>query len=306
MDDPGSPTRRNAANGGRRSSRPRDAGEPIALTERDRELFSFLHAARLATTAQLRVAVGHLFTLRGLPRRLAQLTEARFLERPPARQLPRRGFGPPPVAYALGARGKDALFGTWRPERREAVKAGDFLPVEHELLISHVHAVLRRACRTFAGGQRVRLEHWAQGDAALLRDETKNPVEVLGRPDARFTISDASDDTESWFFLEADTGSMPHARMREKFTRYRRWTERRCFEQLGADGVRVATITTSPGRRDNLRDTARAVDDAAGGHYGALYWFASLTDFAEDPERFFGPIWIHAGDHGHRHTLLEG
>jgi hypothetical protein len=296
-----------ADNGGRASSRTR----AIELTDRDVDVLEFIAAARLATAEEIRIACGPAFSRTTFPRRLRALHAAGFLEAPAARQPRRRpGSGPSPTAYAISRLGRQAIHGEWFAQRREAMKHREVLPVQHELLTSRLQATLLAACRAYEGGGRFKILEWHQGDAALARIETRMPdgrsqVEVVARPDVRLAILDQADDSEIWLNVEVDTGSMSHRRMRDKFERYGRWHRGGGPEQqIGTAGIRVAVVTTSTARRDNLRECARAVDDTAGGALGAFYWMMSLTD-ADDPVNFLaGRIWVHAGDTD-LHTLLE-
>jgi hypothetical protein len=288
------------------------------LTRRDFKIFRFLHTARLATSAELFVALRSEFkSAKLITRRLTPLFHHGFLDRPASRQLLRRaGQRVTPIVYSLGKVGREALFGRDWAKRRAAIRAGEVYTAEHELLVARIHGAFFAACETFVGGTRVSLDSWETGDAALARDVREEHgrmhVEVLARPDARLILFDASDQSEVWLHIEADRGTIPgqprapdhRARDHYLIDRYRgylEWNRRRCYEQIGAAGVRVATITTTRGRLDALRALAREVNDGANGN---LFWFAALPDFEQDPAQLFAPIW-RTVENDDPHELLE-
>lgn len=278
------------------------AGLPFTVTERDVAILRFVHDARLVTSAELAVALAHLFPGRvdSLTRRLQKLYHHNLLHRPAARQLPRTGTGPQPITYSLAPFGKRTLFGDHYMERKNAVRAGEQLHVAHELLISAVHAAAAAACRS-TDNLELPAAAWQQGDAAIAKDAKTG--EVFARPDARFVIIERhADGTDDLFFhLEADRGTEPHSRLREKFEKYLAWNARRLWEQFTTAGVRTLIVTTTPGRAANLRTLGAEV---CNGHAGALFWFTHAETF-RDPAAFVrGPIWTTAESDTPR-TLLE-
>jgi hypothetical protein len=162
------------------------------------------------------------------------------------------------------------------------------LHVAHELLITSIHATVKAACRETP---RLDLAAWHQGDAAIAKNAATG--ELFARPDARFVIHEqyAGGTDELWFHLEADRGTEPHTRVREKLEKYLAWNERRLFEELPAPGVRTLFVTTTPGRAANLRTLAAEV---CSGQSGALFWFTCASAF-RDPAAFVRDrIWTTA------------
>jgi protein involved in plasmid replication-relaxation len=91
----------------------------------------------------------------------------------------------------------------------------------------------------------------------------KEPIPI--RPDALFTIAWPAEKGRAHFFLEADTGSMDHSRMREKITGYAAWfhQQRHMKKFEGMKVFRVATVTKTRRRAEELSREFRGMMPAA-------------------------------------------
>jgi Replication-relaxation len=150
------------------------------------------------------------------------------------------------------------------------------------LLISDVMVAVESACRAQPG---VRL---------ILPDELfRWKVNISGGskigviPDAVFGLE--SEGNASWFFLEADRGTMPIQRGNLRQSSFYRkllayeatWAQNIHRTDLKIHRFRVLTVTTSPARLISLRKVCRALKRGHG-----LFLFSDARSLREEPDLF--------------------
>jgi DNA-binding Lrp family transcriptional regulator len=285
---------------------------PIQLTERDRDLIRLVHRHRFLRSHQIAALLGG--SEQQIVRRLQLLFHHGYLERPRAQvKFIERG-GSQPLAYGLGNKGGALL----RRELGIAVDSDAWSEknhavgrvfLEHALLMSDVMVSLELACRK-------------HGVRLLYEDELELPVEKqpfqwwvkiqdsmkLGViPDAVFALeyTDQNDQMQrSYFFLEADRGTMPVVRKGLAQTSFFRkllayeatWTNKVHQRYLGIHRFRVLAVTTIAARVQTLLE---ACSQLKRGH--GLFLFADTSALEKD---LFSPVWRN-GKTGKLSPLLD-
>ena len=124
--------------------------EEPALTQRDLSILFNLYTNRFMTTRQLQTLYGE-----RIFRRLKRLFEHGYIDRPKAQRIWRmcEGGGSNPGIYAIANRGVQTLvaFGLIEEDRRDFSErnrelATFSLMIPHELAVSDIHILFRRAC----------------------------------------------------------------------------------------------------------------------------------------------------------------
>ena len=292
---------------------PRFKRAPIRLEGRDRQIIRLVHRQRFLRSYQIAALLGG--SSQQIVRRLQLLFHHGYLERPRAQiQYYERG-GSKSIAYGLGNKGGELLrreFGipvdsdSWN-EKNHAIGR---VYLEHTLLVSAVMASLELACRK-------------QGNIRLLyEDELGLPVEKrplhwrvtidggtkLGViPDRVFAL-EYPDHTgqiqRSYFFLEADRGTMPVVRKGLAQTSFYRkllayeatWTRKVHQRHLGIPRFRVLTVTTNAARVASLLQSCSQLKRGHG-----LFLFADLSVLEK---ALFSPVW-QSGKTGQIASLLN-
>jgi len=281
-------------------------GARLLLPGRDLALLEMVNEYRLATSAHLQaLAAG---SNQGILRRLQKLFHAGFLDR--LVRMPRQKAGSAKMVYALTNRGvrelqKEGLIQSvtatdWNAQNRDLHGYG----IEHTLLISQVRAVLESACRKHPD---MRIVAWQEGpttfdavEVALNNGYARIPV----APDAFFGLEDPKG--RSYFFLEADRGTMTVPRFARKLVAYAAyWRERRHEQKFAIRYFRVLTVTTSAKRTEHLVAAARNADGVDG--LGRLFLFTEEQRLRlDDPATIFTRIWTTPADPALHPLLGEG
>jgi hypothetical protein len=179
--------------------------------------------------------------------------------------------------------------------------------IKHTLMIAKFRTILTLA---ILGRKGVEIGQWKEnrGSGKSLNPELSDTVKLEIKegkelrlrivPDAFFSLIEG--DTEMFFFLEADRGTMAADRFWKKLTAYRAWWQQGgSKKKLGAKNFRVLTITPSIRRRDNLREVAKKVKPAG------MFWFAGEKNYSvNNAGAIFEAIWINGKDEK-AHSLLE-
>lgn len=282
---------------------------PIQLTERDRKIIRLIHRHRFLRSH-------HIVTLldgsqQQLLRRLNLLYHHGYLERPRAQlQYYERG-GSKSIAYGLGnkggtllrqAHGMEISSVSWDEKNHEIGR----VYLEHTLLVSDVMVTVELACRKH-GVRLMDEEELPQPQPFRWWVKIQNNVRLGVIPDRVFALeyTDQNNRTErSYFFLEADRGTMPVQRSTLFQTSFYRkliayeatWTQKIHQRHLGIPRFRVLTVTTSPMRVKSLLE---ACSQLKRGH--GLFLFADQSVLEKD---LFTRVW-HSGKSGETVGLLN-
>jgi hypothetical protein len=174
-----------------------------------------------------------------------------------------------------------------------------YLFLEHGLRVSDFMCSLEAGLK---GGQG-RLLSWrserqlkpARGRALRVPHPSELGEKIPLVPDGLFSLEIGG--RVEHFFLEADRGTMPLSAMGKKMLGYiqlfRRGLHRSYF---GVPHFRVLLVTTTPLRRDRLREILKDI-----GYCPNMFWFALWWDIS--PEKILRRIWLKCGDRV-RHSLL--
>lgn len=271
-------------------------GQPprMVMTERDKEILRQIQAYRLMTREQIERL---LFSENGptktsqVRKRLKLLYHHGYVDRIPAPirpgvwawrpvyRLQRKG------AEIIAAESKTKGVSYWgqgfdRDYRRTEIS---FLFLEHILRINDV----RIAITLNVQAKGYRIEKWID-DTALKGQQMKEYVEVEGEkvpfiPDGYFIVH--LGDRRAHFFLELDQATMGHQRWKAKVSAYKTFVESGKYqERYQTRSLRVLTVTTTPSRLENLKQTTESV----GGDH--LFWFTTIQQ-AISESVLSDPIW---------------
>lgn len=219
------------------------------FNERDLEIVHYVHQLRVATIDLLSALTNR--SHKPLERRLPKLRDGRYLRR--LKPQPHKGLyvlGPQAVPALIQAGYAPAEFS----EKRLRENEWKDLTIPHALLVAGVHAKLMIQSRSGP----IHLNEW-HPDNPQLWDSVQTPTEgrLPVRPDARFVLERdgrKEENNKLHFFLEADVGTMSHARIALKIKAYAAYHEqRRHTAKYGINSFQVAIITEAPTRAANLR-----------------------------------------------------
>ncbi len=244
------------------------------FNERDAEIVHYVYQLRVATIDHLAVLTNR--SQKALERRLPKLREERYLTR--LKPRPHKGL------YVIGSEGFPVLInGGYAPQeltdRRRRETEWKDLMIPHALLVASIHTKLLILPRS---GQ-IRLEAW-QHDQPKLWDSVETTDGKLPiRPDAYFTLRYANPPTAKnrlHFFLEADVGTMSHARIAQKINAYATYhQQQRHVAKFGIDYFQVAIVTQTTARADKLRASLYPTMSTA---QRRAYHFLSLDELSLD------------------------
>ena len=288
---------------------------PFQLTERDREIIRHVHRHRFLRSS-------HIFSLtegsrQQILRRLKLLYHHGYLERPRIQLEYYHEGGSHEFVYGLSGRGASLIRAEigcepgallWDTENGSIGRV--FL--KHALLVSDVMVAIELACRE----KRIRLltgpELAPSGDKNRRRFRWN--VTVAGQklsavPDRVFALEFEGSDgnpRRSYFFLEADRGTMPVIRKDFAQTSFYRklvayeatWTQSLHQKLFGFHRFRVLTVTTSAKRVESLIEACSKLKTGHG-----LFLFTD-TRILEKPHDILSYVW-HTGRAGETGTLLD-
>jgi Replication-relaxation len=225
----------------------RSAG--FQFNERDAEIVHYVHQLRIATLDHLAALTSRSY--KALERRVPKLRDERYLRS--LKPRPQKGL------YVIGSEGVPVLIeGGYAPadlsNKRLRQNEWRDLTIPHALLVADIHTKLILLSRE----GRIRLAMWEHDNPRLWDTvETPNNGWLPVRPDAYFVLEHADRPTgksRSHFFLEADVGTMSHARIVLKVKAYAAYhAQRRHAAKHGVDYFQVAIITRTYERAANLR-----------------------------------------------------
>jgi hypothetical protein len=285
---------------------------PIQLTDRDIAIVQVLEHYRFLTTDHLMVLT-KTQSRQGITRRLRELYDAGYVDRPKAQMLTMAYAEKRPMVYALGNAGAELLADRFQlrlpdvywTEKNRRVKEKF---VEHTLGIADFMVAMELACRD-AGNIEIipretilaaspqntrRREYPFRWQTRVHWNNEWQELAIV--PDAVFGLhytERPEGKNKAYFFVEIDRGTMPITRRDLKQTSFARKLhsyadtfERKLHtEQFGIKNFRVLTVTTGIERVKNMQAAFQAeiADKAPSG----LFLFA-------EKERAFGKImnWL--------------
>ena len=263
----------------KRSRFRRSKANTIQLTERDVDILLALEKYRFLTTDHLLVLTGTT-SKQGITRRLRELFDAKYVDRPKAQMHAMAYSEKRPMVYALGNVGADLLSNRFQlrlpdvywTEKNRRVKEKF---VEHTLGIADFMVAMEIECRE-AGNKRVIFRDEILATAPEHTRRKRDPFRWQTRinwnnewhdiaivPDAVFGI-EYTDKPEgknkAYFFVEIDRGTMPILRrdirqtsFARKMHSYADTFERKLHtENFGIKNFRVLTVTTSKERIETM------------------------------------------------------
>lgn len=281
------------------------------FTERDRNIIRLVYRHRFLRSSHIcSLASG---SDQQILRRLKLLYHHAYLARPRSQiDYYHQGVSREMV-YGLGRKGASLLKAELGPMFREVPWDEENNSVkrvflEHALLVSDVMVAVELACRRNAIALLTEQDlakanrpfRWKVNGSGKSLTAAPDRVFALERPAADGTI------LRTYFFLEADRGTMPVIRKRLSQTSFYRklvayeatWTERIHEKRFGFNRFRVLTVTTSAARVKSLIDACSKLKT---GHN--LFLFTDRT-ILEKQEEIFSHLW-RSGKAGQTGTMMD-
>ena len=259
------------------------------LTERDLAIIRLVDRHRFIRSPQIISLVGG--SRQNILRRLKFLYHHGYLDRPRAQLDNYHRPGSRYIVYGLGDQGGELLqqeSGGTDISWSEKNRASGRMFLEHTLFVSDAMAAIEIACRA-------RSMQLISSDKFLPPGQSSFEWRVITKkhrlgivPDKTFALefTDANGGAKrSYFFLEADRGTMPVARqnltqtsMRRKFVAYAAtWRQGLHTSVLGLPHFRVLTITASASRLKSLIEECSQLESGQG-----LFLFADKSILVGD------------------------
>jgi hypothetical protein len=259
----------------------------IRITSRDITILQNIARYRLITAAQLAKLDGG--SAQNVSRALLALFENSFVERPLAQAASRFLYnGSRPAIYGLTRKGAHLLRDQRNDVRRSLLDGIDkergagWRFLAHTVSITQFLVELEVAVRSrgdlrvltcaevLEDGSRSKPDQQVRMAATIRLDGIVKTNAVV--PDAVFGLR-FSDDEESYFMLEIDRGEMPIERYSDLYrtyfakkllTYYEAGRQQRFIHDLGIRTFRVATVTTTPERVDQMLQALNRITDGRG------------------------------------------
>jgi hypothetical protein len=273
-----------------------DLAPRVELTDNQQKVLGKLKliAAKKATVPRPETADRPRRTKREILRRLQMLYHNGYVQR-------HKLSDSDPIVYALGNLGAEELvlhYGIDRQEIEWTTKnreCGERY-IRHALLVTRFRHALTLALRNVPDAS---LEEWIPGGAFTAKVRYLDTVRTAGgtrthevdgvvKPDGLFVVKVG--DKRIHYFLEADRSTMSNARYLAKLKSYFAfWSTyvRDAKETARMTQMRVLSVTISEARKDNLRETAQQVSDAAKN----LFWFVCEKAYRGTPDEVLGTNW---------------
>lgn len=271
------------------------------LTERDRDIISLLHEHRFLRSSHLHDLLPG--SPQQISRRLQLLYHHGYLERPRIQLEYFHEGGSKEIVYGLGNKAQKLVKGryvgesedvSWG-EKNRAIKRVFF---KHTLLVSDIMVAFTLACRK----QGLRLLIEPEVVSAMTKTRrfkwraTVNGIKLTVVPDRVFAIDvphGAGETERTYFFLEADRGTMPVVRRNLFKTSFRRkllayaatWSQGIHKKRFGFHRFRVLTVTTSAKRVESMLRAATALERGHG-----IFLFVDASVFKQ-PNSILGSVW---------------
>jgi hypothetical protein len=283
----------------------------LQLTERDKEIIRLVYRHRFLRSSHIcSLASG---SAQQIVRRLQLLYHHGFLTRPRSQIEFYHYGGRREIVYGIGKEGATVLKTEFGPMFRdspwdEANGSVKRVFLEHALLVSDIMVSLELACRQ--NGIRLLTEQ----DLATANQPFRWKMNVQGQkfsiaPDRVFALESSGttgDIRRSYFFLEADRGTMPVARKTLAQTSFYRkllayettWNQMIHEKSFGFPRFRVLSVTTNALRVKSLIDACSKLKSGHG-----LFLFTDRT-VLDKPHDILTHVW-QTGRSGETGTLLD-
>lgn len=290
---------------------------PLRLTERDQVIIRLVHRHRFLRSSHIRSLVSG--SSQQLLRRLKLLYHHGYLDRPRMQLEYYHEGGSREMVYGLGRKGASVIHKELGYELRALlwdVEKGlvGRVFLKHALLVSDIMVALELACRD----RRIRMlaerELAPPSEMNAEKRWFRWKVTVAGQklsavPDRVFALELKDGDgipRRSYFFLEADRGTMPVARKTLSQTSFWRklvayeatWTEAIHEKRFGFHRFRVLTVTTSAARVKSLVEACSQLRSGQG-----LFLFTDQT-ILQKPQDILAHVW-QTGRPGETGRLLD-
>lgn len=265
----------------------RIAVAPIQLTERDIEIIRHVHRHRFLRSSQIAALVGG--SRQQVLRRLQLLYHHGYLERPRMQIEFFLTGGSHHMVYGLGDEAAAILEGLGigpngvrYNEKNHAV--GRFY-LHHTLFVSEIMVAIELACRESGQARLLYGEDVPFPNGQLPRWKvTVDGIRLNSIPDRIFALEPADGGNRTYFFLEADRGTMPVIRnglaqssfYRKLIAYEATWSQGLHRSLLGIDRFRVVTVTTSGERVRSLVEACSQLKRGRG-----LFLFADPSILSE-------------------------
>jgi len=265
---------------GKRSRFRRSKATTIQLTERDITILKALEQHRFLTTDHL-LALTNGTSRQGITRRLRELYDAKYIDRPRAQMMALAYAEKRPMIYALGNEGAELLSNRFQmalpdvywTEKNRRVKEKF---VEHTLGISDFMVSLEMACRAAENIRIITKDDMLAASPETTRRK-RHPFRWQTRihwnnqwhdiaivPDIIFGLhytDHPEGKNKAYFMVEIDRGTMPITRrdigqtsFARKLHSYADTFERKLHvEHFGIKNFRVLTVTTSRERIETMK-----------------------------------------------------
>src|SRR5579864_482873 len=219
------------------------------FTERDAEIVHYVYQLRVASLDHLAALTNRSY--KTLERRVPKLRDGRYLRR--LKPRPHKGL------YVLGTESVPVLIeGGYAPndlaEKRLRETEWKDLTIPHALFVASIHTKLLLLSRH----NPIKLAFWQHEQAAIQDSvQTAQDGKLPVRPDAYFVLQHTerpAGKNKLHFFLEADVGTMAHARIALKIKAYAAYhQQQRHVARFGMSYFQVAIVTQTRTRADNLK-----------------------------------------------------
>ena len=276
----------------------------MRVTARDIALLQNIARFRLASSAQLARLDGG--SAQNVSRALLALFENGYVERPVAQVASRLlQNGSRPAIYGLTRKGARLLGDQGHDVRRSLLDGIDkergarWRFVEHTVSITEFFVRLEMAARTRRDVRILNRDEILEDARSNIRERQTRieaTIRLDGVPRRNAVIPDAffglrfNDEEESYFMLEIDRGEMPVERYhdlhrtnyaKKMLTYYEASRQQRYFHDLGINAVRVATVTTTLERVEQMIEALTHITDGRG---SSMFLFTDeLTLAASNP-----------------------
>jgi hypothetical protein len=271
-----------------------DTPPAFQLTERDLKLLAHVARHRFLSSAHLCALDGG--SQQNVLRCLRVLFDHEYLDRPAAQRVSLSEDGPRPFVYGLGKKGARALreHGHLLDEAvdwTEKNKRAGAIFIEHTLEVADFMAGVEIACGTRDDVELMR-EHeildMAPEETRTAREPLRWKVDkvMMGKRETFSVVPDGlfglrfPDETAAYFVLEVDRGTIPLIRTdvpgtpawRKSITYklatyWEGWRAQQHLKQFGVKQVRVAMVTSSPDRVENMLDIVHELTDGRGSNF---------------------------------------
>ena len=276
--------------------------EPLALTERDKEVLVRIWQDKLLYTSQVERLF---FNSKGATTmRLRKLWENGYLDRC---FLPTLVFqGSSEALYFLDKKGVDIVSTSMGIERIRILQGIRYLKWKintKSFLLTLDHTIATAEFRIAfeeAAWDHPSTEYIQWVPERMCQDEYRLRRFMEGRTDGKFRPDGCGQYRRQGrlfsFFVEVDLATMSNKAFEEKVGRYLDYSRSgRYEEQYGSRFFRVLVATVGNGRLENLKRTTEKLTDS-------IFWFTTLGNVCR--ERLFGKVWQRAGKDG-LYSLLD-